>query len=252
VIVEEGSGYSVGDKFTAAQNLKGSIDKVTDTFLSYKFSVTSTSGFDDSLTQKETDVRIWVYPVIGQTVCPKGKTCPPDPEVPLTIQFSAPTTNTTPEHADGSTLSWYQPPWEPGNILSYPANLAQLQSIYLGPGSCDGKTTQASGLCVLASGDGFFTDGSTIKQTTTWNVTSETGTNTSFNQNYSFENDASVTGSVGVKGTAQAQFGIDLDLSGSVGFSHLTNDSTTLGISTGLEVNKPGSFLQPETNINTS
>ncbi len=247
----EGSGWQVGDKFTAAQQLKGSVDKVTGSFSSQKFSLKTTSGLDDSVTHKDTSIRIWLYPVIGQTVCPTGKTCPPDQQVPLTIQFSAPTTNTSPEHSDGSTLSWFQPPWEPGNILSYPANLDELNSIYPGSGTCPGETgpiQQTGGsLCLLASGDGFFTDGSTITQTTTWAVTSQTGTNTSFNQNYSFENDLSVTAAYGVKGAANFQLGFDFDVSGSVGFSHLTNDSTTLGTSTGLGVNKPGTFLSPET-----
>ncbi|MBV9038337.1 MAG: DVUA0089 family protein [Acidobacteriaceae bacterium] len=247
--VEEGNGLKVTDTITAAQKLKSSTDSVTNTFQGQQFALKTTSNGDDAVSHSDTNLRIWVYPVIGQTACPKGNpSCQPNERVPLTIQFSAPTTYSSPVVQDGGTLSWYQPPWEPGNILSYPASLDQLQSIYPGPGSCDGKTQQPGGLCVLGSGVAFFTDKSSGTETTQWNVTSETGTTTSFDQNYSFENDFSVTGAAGLTKVVDITAGFDIDLSGSYGLSHLTNDSTMLGTSTGLTVNKPGSFLQPEGN----
>ena len=238
----ENTGYEVGDKFTATQKLKGSVDNITNTFQSYAFSLSATSALDDVVTHNENDLRIWVYPIIGQTVCPKGKTCPPDNLAPLTIQFSAPATDNSPITEDSQSLSWYQPPWEPGNIFSYPANLTQLQNIYLDP------NTHQTTLSKLAEGNAFATDGAVITEKTSWTATSATETDTSFNQNYSFENDFSVTASGGEKGVGGASFSGDFDLSGSVGFSHPTTDSTKLGISTGLAVNKPGTFLQPEGN----
>ncbi len=244
---EDASGYSVGDKFTAAQNLKGSIDHSTSTFMGHDFGLSATSSLHDVVTHNDTNLRIWVYPVIGQTVCPAGKQCPPDQKVPLTIQFSAPTTDNDPITEDGKSLSWYQPPWEPGNILSYPANLDQLKSIYSGQGTCPGSTTgQNTTLCTLAEGNSFATDGAVITEKSTWTVTSATETDTSFTQDYSFENDLSVDGSIGTKAAGGVKFSADFDLTGSVGFSHPTTDSTKLGISTGLEVDKPGTFYKAD------
>jgi hypothetical protein len=243
-----GSGYSVGDKFTAAQQLSGSIDFTNGTFSAKTYGLSSTTGLSDYVTHNETILRVWVYPVIGQMVCPSGKTCPPDAQVPLTIQFSAPLTDNNPISEAGSNLSWYQPPWEPGNILSYPANLTQLQNMYQGQGTCPGGTTsQNTTLCTLASGDSFRTDDISLTETTQWQIASTTSTATSFNQNYSFDNDLSVAGSIGKAGVAQAQFTGDFDVSGSFGLSALTNNSTTLALSTGLEVKKPGSFPSPTT-----
>lgn len=249
----ESTGYTAGDKFTAAQKLKGSVDKTSGTFQSHSFGFTAFSVLDDVVEHKENDLRVWVYPVVGQTVCPASKpNCQPGEKVPLTIQFSAPTSDAPPQESAGSTLSWYQPPWEPGNIFSYPANLAQLQSVYPGSGTCpgiDGPINQTNtALCTLAEGNGFATDNTGLQEDTTWTVTSTSGTTTNFNQNYTFENDFSVTASAGEKGAAGASITGEFDLSGSFGFSHLTNDSTTLGTSTGLIVNVPGTFLTPVTN----
>ncbi len=241
-----GSGYSVGDKFTAAQQLSGSIDSTHGTFSAKTYGLSSTPGLTDYVTHNETILRVWVYPVIGQMVCPSDKTCPPDAQVPLTIQFSAPLTDNNPITEAASNLSWYQPPWEPGNILSYPANLTQLQNMYQGQGTCPGgTTTQNTTLCTLASGDSFRTDDGTTTETTKWQIASTTSTVTSFNQNYSFDNDLSVAGSIGKAGVAQIQFTADFDVSGSFGLSTLTNNSTTLALSTGLEVKKPGTFPNP-------
>lgn len=241
--VKGGTGYSVGDKVTAAQQFSQSIDNTYGSFMGQKYSLTNGVGLDDYLAHNETILRVWVYPVIGQTVCPSDKTCPPDAEVPLTIQFSAPLTDNAPTSDAGTSLSWYQPPWEPGNIFSYPANLTQLQNMYQGQGTCPGNTTtQNSTLCTLARGNQFGTNDVQMTATTTWTVTSSTATTTSFNQNYSFENDLSVAGSVGKAGVVQAQFTGEFDLSGSYGYSTLTNNSTTLGESTGLEVQKPGTL----------
>ncbi|MBV9035817.1 MAG: hypothetical protein JO182_15110 [Acidobacteriaceae bacterium] len=149
--------------------------------------------------------------------------------MPLTIQFSAPNGDALTRVTQGQALQWYQPPWEPGNIFSYPANLAQLKRIYP---NLDQLTN---------GGVQFLTDTSTITQQTTWSRGKKTSSTTSFDQNYSFENELSVTGSVGVTGI-KAEAGVSLNLSGSYGLSNLNRHTTDLGSSTGIEVSKPRNF----------
>ena len=173
--------------------------------------------------------------MLGKTVCPAGKqNCKPSEEVPLTIQFSAPSGDALTHAAQGQALQWYQPPWEPGNIFSYPAIFQQLQSIY-------------SNLSPLTNGVAFLTDTSTITQKTTWSVSDKTTDTTGLNQNYSWENDSSVSVQIGFEPIASVGGGANIDFSGSNGLSSLTKNTTSLDLSTGLEISKPGTFAPFQT-----
>ena len=224
-------GLKATDTFTAAQKLNGSHQNDRSSYKEQSFNLSTTTGFGDLVSYTDSQFNIWVYPVIGQTVCPAGKpNCQPGEKVPLTIQFSAPDGNSLkPEAVQGQALQWYQPPWEPGNILSYPANVDQLTSYY-------------PDLVQLTDATGFLTDGSTVTQTATWSGQGETSNTTGLEQNYSFENDFSVNGSIGVGDIGSLQLGAGLDVSGSVGFSSLIKGTSTLGSSTGLQIYKPGTF----------
>jgi len=227
---DKGNGIREKDTFTAAQNLKGASEKVHGTYQAKTFNLSATTGFGDEVSYTDNQFNIWFYPVIGQTACLAGKQCPPDAQVPLTIQFSAPSGDALVHAAQGQALQWYQPPWEPGNIFSYPANLQQLNTIY-------------PNLSQLTTGGlGVITDTSTITQKTTWAVTQKDAGSTSFDQNYSFENDLSVTGQWDLAGALKVGGSASLDLTGSVGFATLTENTTNLGLSTGVQVTKPGTF----------
>jgi hypothetical protein len=224
-------GLKATDTFTAAQKLNGSHENDRSSYKGQTFNLSTTTGFGDLVSYNDSQFNIWVYPVIGQTVCPAAKpNCQPGDKVPLTIQFSAPDGNSLkPEAVQGQALQWYQPPWEPGNILSYPANLDQLMSYY-------------PEMVQLTDDTGFLTDGSTVTQTATWSGQGETSNTTGLEQNYSFENDFSVNGSIGVGDIGSLQLGAGLDVSGSVGFNSLIKGTSTLGSSTGLQIYKPGTF----------
>jgi hypothetical protein len=223
-------GLKATDTFTASQTLKGSHEHDHGTYNGKSYNISATTGFGDEVSYTDSQFNIWVYPVIGKTVCPAGKLCPPNPQVPLTIQFSAPDGDSqAPEAVQGQALQWYQPPWEPGNIFSYPANFDQLKAHYPDVNQLTNDTT------------GFLTDGSTLTQTATWTGSGTESDSTGLKQNYSFENDLSVNGSIGFAGI-EAQGGFGLDVSGSVGFNNLVKGTTTLGKSTGLEISKPGTF----------
>ena len=225
-------GLKATDTFTAAQKLNGSHQNDHGSYKGQSFNLSAVTGFGDEVSYTDSQFNIWVYPVIGQTVCPAAKpNCQPGEKLPLTIQFSAPDGDTQkPEAVQGQALQWYQPPWEPGNILSYPANLDQLKSHYPGVVQLTNETT------------GFLTDGSTLTQTATWSGQTDVSATTGLKQNYSFENDFSVNGSIGVGDIGTLQLGASLDVSGSVGFNNLIKGTTTLGSSTGLEISKPGTF----------
>jgi hypothetical protein len=224
-------GFAFSDTLTAAQDLKGGAEHEHGTSQRQAFNLSATTGFGDEVSYLDPDFNIWVYPVIGKTVCPKAKpNCPDSDKVPLTVQFSAPNGDALTLAAQGQALQWYQPPWEPGNIFSYPATLQQLQRIY-------------PKLSLLThEGLAFLTDTSTVTQKTTWSVTQKDTATTSLDQNYSFENDFSYTESVGIPDIDRTSGSFKLDLSGSVGFSSLNKSTTDLEESTGVEISKPGTF----------
>jgi hypothetical protein len=228
--VSAGEGEEASDTVKAAQDLKGSADHDYSSYQRQAYNLSATTGFGDEVNYTDSGFNIWVYPVLGQTVCPASKpNCQPSEKVPLTIQFSAPNGDALPNASQGQAHQWYQPPWEPGNIFSYPANLQQLKSIY-------------PNLQLLTTDNvQIFTDTSTITQGTTWSVGGSDTKTTSFDQNYSFENDASITGAWTAV-VASASVTADIDISGSFGFSNLSKHTTDLGTSTGVQITKPGSF----------
>jgi len=238
------TGLKVKDVVTAAQKLKGSSGLTHEFYQNVNYNLEATSAFGDWLTYtNDTSYNIWVYPVIGQTVCPASNAnCQPDEKVPLTVQFSAPNFNPQPTAVLDTNVSWYQPPWEPGNIFSYPANVDQLQTMYKNR-DCDGST--ATCLQQLALGVNFRTDASDVTQKTKWSAGNTDVPSISMNQNYSLENDLSVNFSAGIEGLGGAQFGGELDLSTSFGISTMCKNTTTLGESTGVQITKPGTFANP-------
>ncbi|MBV9303840.1 MAG: hypothetical protein JOY53_17160 [Acidobacteriaceae bacterium] len=233
--VEAGLGGKVSAATRAAQDLKGIAEKEHGSYTANDFSVHLKTGFSDHVWFTSTRFNIYVYPVIGRKVCPAAKpNCGNNEKVPLTIQYSAPDFSSY-EHVDGKLIPWYQPAWEPGNVLSYPANYAQLQQAI-------------PAIDKLSADHTWRTDGSTLTEETKWTTQATDGSSASFDQNYSFEYDLSVVGACCgrlVTGTVSAE----LNLSGSFGFTNLNKAVATVGKSTGIGVEKPGTFLTP-TNYN--
>ncbi|MGI8566463.1 MAG: hypothetical protein ACR2LZ_08290 [Pyrinomonadaceae bacterium] len=223
---------TVTDTFTAAQKLKGSTENENGSYQKLDVDISQKTGLSDQVSYSETRFNIWVYPVIGQTVCPASKpNCQGSEKVPLTMALSGPEqiSNNT---IAGSQLEWYQPTWEYGNVLSYPGSYSQLQQI-------------VPDLDKLSSDQTWFTDTSQLTQKTSWSNGSSTSQSSSFKQNYSFENDLSVSSSWGAEGVDAASFSADLDISGSYGLSSLNKSSTDLSQSNGIGISKPGTFADP-------
>ncbi len=235
--VENGFGAKASASVRAAQDLKSISEKEHGSYQSYDFTAKVSTGFADKVWFTETRFNIYIYPVIGRTVCPAAKqNCQKSEEKPLTVQFSGPD-HTSDEDAAGNIIPWYQPPWEPGNVLSYPATYAQLQQM-------------VPNIDKLSADRAWRTDDSEGTVETKWATEETNGSSTSFDQNYSFESELSVAGACCggiVTGTVSAE----LSLSGSTGFTDLNKAVATVGKSSGIGVTKPGTFLVP-TNYNYS
>ena len=225
--VEAGLGVKFASTTRAAQDLKGLAEKEHGEYEKADFNAFVKTGLADQIWYTASRFNIYVYPVVGQKTCPAAKPkCAESEKVPLTIQFSAPD-KIEYNKTDGNLIPWYQPPWEPGNVFSYPATFAQLQAI-------------APNLDQLSKAQTSRTDTSTATERATWIKETTEGASTSFDQNYSFEQELSVSGAFG-----SLSGGATLNLSGSFGFSDLSKSVTTVGNSTGIGVEKPGTFLTP-------
>ncbi len=226
---DAGEGLKASDTLTAAQNLKGASEQTFGSFSGSSFSVGTTTGLGDQVYFTDSQFNIWIYPVIGKTVCPSTKpNCQPNEKVPLTIQFSAPNGQAASISSPGASLPWYQPPWEPGNVFSYPANAAQLKAIF-------------PNLTPLTTPTEFASTSGSVTEEAKWSGQNQSGTTASFDQDYSFDNNFSVNGAIGFAGISVGA-GASLDLSGSYGLSTLTQTSNQIGSSTGLKISVPGTF----------
>jgi hypothetical protein len=231
--VEGGLGLDVSTTLRSAQNNKTMFEQEYGQYESSSFDASVKTRLADQVWYTDSRFNIYVYPVIGQTACAKPN-CAESEKVPLTIQFSGPD-KTWISRTDGNLIPWYQPPWEPFNIFSYPANKEQLQKI------APNMTSLSKEPAVS-----FRTDSSETIDRTSWNTTNTQGSTAAFDQNYSFEHDFSVSGALSY-GPFTGRAGLSLNLSGSSGFSNLSKSATSVGRSAGIGIEKPGTFLTPTT-----
>ena len=232
-----GEGFDNTTQFAAEQAWNGNVQSTTDYGSAEAFNASIHTRFADYVRYHEARTNLYIYPVLGKTACPADQVTgtPPNtsctvPEVPLTVQFSAPDQPSL-QNVDGTSLKWYQPPWQPGNILSYPGNTRQLQALF-------------PGLVQLSDNEIFQTDGLAGTESITWSAQSGTNTTASTSSNYSFDLSTSVTGGWDIVGF-YARGNLSLDVNGSVGFEDLTTSQTSLGTSAGVLFTKPGTFLDP-------
>ena len=158
--------------------------------------------------------------------------CPASAQKPLNIQFSAPNPPVFGARA-GNILAWYQPPWEPGNIFSYPANYTQLHQEI--PVQLD----------KLSDDNSFSTDSLVETIKANWASGSGTTKSTDATRTYTEEGSITESGKINVAGSSATLTG-SITAGGSQSFGDLHTSQTMLGASTGIGVNKPGSFANPE------
>ena len=196
----------------------------------FQYDASTLTGFSDEIWYSSNSFNLYVYRVLGETVCPADNpNCTPDEEQPLYVMFSGPNSSGA-GPAAGATTEWYQPVHEPGNIFSYPWNQAQLQN-------------RVGSFNLLTGPQHFFTDGSTQTQSLTWsqsqgsNVTAGTSNNHSYEKGYSL--------------TAGKTIGkiLDVNLQGNINYNEsssletLNQSTSSIGASQGIAITKPGSFL---------
>jgi len=221
-------------KVAAQQTWEGSTKTTNESYSKRTFDVSQQTDLGDQVWFTESRFNLYIYPVIGQRVCPDdgspGSDCPDSAKKPLFVQFSGPD-HIHSETIFGPNLEWYQPPWEPGNVFSSPASEAQLKTLY--------PDTD-----ILASDDTWFTDRSKLVEKTSWESGTSQSQSTSSKATFAEEVSTSIAGQVSVVGGA---IGGSFSLSGAVSNSTaaLNTHQTSIGKSDGIGVQKPGSFADP-------
>lgn len=215
-------GGSVSLKTAAQYTHDHSVQKTYDHYAGKTTNVAATTGFSDYVFYTQKRMNIYYYPVIGQTDCSSG-TCNPqyvEFSVPDRVQHGA---------LNADVLWWYQPVHQPGNVLSYPLDTAQLQQSFsdtIVPRTADPPT------CL-----GFGTSNTTYS--TAWTAGSGGGTTTgnanAFSQNVTVtvSAHARVEDVSGVKATASIGVG------GNGSFSSLNENYASLSSSEGISVTVP-------------
>ena len=229
---DEGEGFKVQDTVTATQDIKNYSDAEHGVFESRGETVAIQTRWGDQVFYTTSIFNIWVYEVLGQKVCPQGKpNCQDSDKRPLTVQFSAPS-ETQDRSAAGPLIEWYQPPWEPGNVFSYPANYAQLQQSV--QGAIDKLTQDQS----------YLTDSTRVTQTTQWRSGVSSSSTIGTDKTFSGDNNLSVAGKW--KFGTVGGFGIkaSFEASGSDAFSNNTQTKGEANQSTGITFTKPGTFAE--------
>lgn len=197
------------------------------TFQGTKESISATTGFADHVFYTEKDMNIYYYPIIGQSACPTG-----DPSCSQKqqeyVEFSVPD-QVTHFDLDGTTLEWYQPVHEAGNVLSYPWNFTLLQQQFANTAPALSENP--------APVQG--TDSSQTLYTTTWSNGSgqgkSSGSTNSFSDDFSF----SASSRAGVADVLTGKFTDQVDVGGSGSLSSLNENTASISASSGVAVNKP-------------
>ena len=241
--VKEGAKFSLAGPFegtstslthSATQKKESVNETYTFTQNEFKYDASTTTGWGDEIWTDEASYYLYMYPVIGETVCPDSiPTCTPDQEQPLYLTFSGPSSSGT-GPAPGSTTEWYQPIQEPGNIFSYPWSLAMLQQQL--PDRVDPTP--------LSKPEFYYTDTSGSEVTVDWSTVNQKDETTGVTNTFSSE--TAFSQSVGGKGAiveGGAEF--SLDVSGSTAISNLNKSSSSLGASMGIAIHRTGNFRVP-------
>ncbi len=233
---------SVNVKFSATQKWENTTSKKYDNYSTDHYTASTQTGFDDQLWFKIETQNVYVYPVIGQYTCPPKDPpqpppiplCHPDDLVQVNVMFSAPDGGIQQMDGGGALLEWYHPVREPGNILSYPWNLQQLQIL-----------EPHMDLLTSSSENEFTTNDAVEVRQAQWEAGGGNTVTAGSTHNYSWDTSVSLStnaeipeaGGIGAANSATFSYG------GSVGFSTMNSTTTSLSASTGIGVTKPGTFL---------
>jgi hypothetical protein len=185
-------------------------------------SIAATTGFADHVFYTEKDLNVYYYPVLGQASCPStDANCAS--KQPMYVAFSVPD-KVTHYDLDGTTLEWYQPVHEVGNVLSYPWDLAELQKEFVN------NANPVSENPAPMKG----TDSSQTAYSTSWSAgvgqSQTSGSTNSVSNDFTF---SAAKKGIFVNG------GIQVGVQGGKSWSSLNENVASLSASTGITVTKP-------------
>jgi MYXO-CTERM domain-containing protein len=226
------NGVSLSEVYTAEQDTNQSTDKRYGTTTDSSQTIATTTGSNDGVWFDNAVTYVYGYEVIGRTVCPDGQaTCADADKVPMTVMFSAPG-GVKKDYLSGEALSFYQPVWENGNLLSYPGNEAQLRA-----GLPDAN--------ILNDDSKFFrTDSASTSVSTTWAQSTSVGEDVSYSRVLQETSDTTVEAAVSAKWIS-ASASLNLNFSKSDSFASLETSQTTIANSSGLTMSKDLTFQPP-------
>lgn len=212
-------------KQTADATFQNSVDTAANAYSTFSFDSSTQTGFSDHLWYDSYRMNIWNYPVIGQYACPSGNpNCSAGQKQPMLVRFSGPDSLSRSD-IDGNLLPWYQPVWEPGNLLSYPWTQEQLLDSLSRP-------------AITNQSNVWFGDTSSSNASVNWAQGSGQEVSSGWNNQLSSSRDIAVNGNVSY-GFFSAGASVGLDGSTNTTNAALQTSSTEASASTGFTVNRP-------------
>ena len=219
--------------FAAEQTWKGSTEIHNEQYSSQSFDLSVATGFDDQVLYTDSRFNLYIYPVIGQQACPDTPPCPDDQKRPLFIQVSG-ADQIQYSSIGGADLEFYQPPWEPGNVFSYPASEAQLRKIY-------------PDIQILTEVVTWATDDSKGEETVSWKSSSGKSQSASSKQTFSEDVSTTTAGAISEPGLIAAGGSFTVGGAFKNSTAALNTQETSVENSTGIRIEKPRTFRDPTT-----
>ncbi len=223
---------SIGGSITKTAENKNEDVKSDYSFVQneFKYDASTTTGFGDEIWYDQSSFNIYLYPVIGQTICPADEpSCSAGEEEQLYIMYSGPNSSGT-GPGPGAATEWYQPIHEPGNIFSYPWSETMLAQQITG------------GIDLLTSPQHFYTDDSTQAQNLSWSESQQEAQTAGTTNTQSYETNYSLTGGKQIGEAVDLNLSGNLDYNESTAISNLNKSSSSIGASQGVTIEKPGTF----------
>jgi hypothetical protein len=222
--IPDASSVNLEVKDEVQKTFNSSVNTAGNSYAEFTFDTSVRTGFADHVWFDGSRFNIWYYQIIGETACPaSAPNCTADQKQPLHVQFSGPD-QVSHYNLDGSIVEWYQPQWEPGNLLSYPWTEAQLLATLPRP-------------VINNKSDVWAADSSGSNASVTW--TGGVGQQFSSGTTQGYSNETSVTAS---GKTTVLGFNVSASIgyyTGTISTTETLNTNNVLnGSSTGFNVNK--------------
>jgi hypothetical protein len=222
------ASLSASMKATATTTHDNTVEDKFGKYETVAFNIKTITGFDDVVWYDSKSFNLWIYRVLAHFACPASDPgC--DTGQPLFLTFSGPDHIVPHPHSPGSTVEWYHPYHEVGNILSYPQDLAQLG---------DALGTDVDPVSELP----FTTSSDDNTATLTWSQTQTDAQSSGSVTTHSHSETESVSGGTSFFGSEGGSF----TESKSASLTTLNSLTQTMAASDGFSISVPGFNLGEE------